>query len=197
MIAVTPKIGGNVFIVGSHRLFSEHYIEENESLFYKDRLKELAGDDWMEIDPKDTKIFWSGSAITCLLDPGDVLIWDSRTVHCSFREKVEKLDKVAEAARSSMNRNRFESQLGLVCTAGLVNMIPQRRSGNILNDNDDDDNGTVHRARLAAVTSSRTFTHWVDKVAPLGEERQDEVRKESYCVRYVKRKFAKDFPFIQ
>mmetsp|Transcript_24957 Transcript_24957/g.68802 ORF Transcript_24957/g.68802 Transcript_24957/m.68802 type:complete len:509 (-) Transcript_24957:783-2309(-) len=180
LLPVTPEIGGNVVVVGSHRLFPDHFLEDNEGLFYNDRLKELGGDDWMEIDPKDSKLFGSGPAITCLLGPGDVLIWDSRTVHRSHREKRPKSDAASRpTAVSSENPDPFESQLGLVRAAGLVNMVPRYTVvGGIGAE-------ALRRARLSAVSGSRTLTHWVDKAAPLGDERQDEVRKESACVKYM------------
>ena len=101
-----------------------------------------------------------------MLDLGDVLVWDSRSVHCSYR------DELVLKQISSMG---LDSQHGLVRAAGLVNMIPRI-----------DMPAVVHSERLQAVSRSRTLTHWVNKVAPLGEEREEDVRKENCCVRYMK-----------
>ena len=167
LLPVTAKTGGNVLVVGSHRLFPEHYLQSNKTygLFYKERLKEMDGDDWLEIDPND-ELLQSERVITCLLDPGDVLIWDSRTVHCSYREELES---------EQTSSTGLDSQHGLVRAAGLVNMIPRI-----------DIPAEVHSERLCAVSRSRTLTHWVNKAAPLGEEREEEVRKEHCCVGYMK-----------
>ncbi len=46
-------------------------------------MDEVGTDDWLEVDPTDTQILQPQNVISCLLRPGDVLLWDSRTVHCS------------------------------------------------------------------------------------------------------------------
>lgn len=171
LLPVSPDFGGNVLVINSHDVFPDHYTKcENRNLFYKKRLKELDGDDWLEIDPND-ELLLSRPVITCLLEPGDVLIWDSRTVHCSYREKTTKTDE----RRHYKDKRAFASQYGLVRAAALVNMIPRRQvSSEVLNE------------RLDVVSKSRTLTHWVNKVTPLGDERVDEVSKETYCVKCMK-----------
>ena len=161
LLPVTSETGGNVLVCGSHYLFPDNYTQNvQDGLFYEDRLREIKGDDWLEIDPNDDFLFQSGSVITCLLNPGDVLIWDSRTVHCSCPGERKVLE-------SSMS--------GLVRAAGLVNMIPRKRCSQ------------VNRIdRLHAIKCSRTLTHRPDKAAKLGEERSEEAKKDIDCVRFMK-----------
>jgi len=153
-------------LIGSHRLFPEHYLQSNDNkIFYKERLKEIDGDDWLEVDPHDNVLFQSGSVVTCLLEPGDVLIWDSRTVHCSYPSE-EKMQRKGSTPLQSH---------GLIRAAGLINMIPRGKCSQ-----------AIRNERLKAIDSSRTLTHWVDKAAPLGEERSEDADKEDRCVGYMK-----------
>jgi hypothetical protein len=46
---------------------------------------------------------------------------------------------------------------------------------------------SIREKRLQTVQTSRTLTHWVDKCAPLGEERSEEVLQEKECVEYMKK----------
>lgn len=163
LLPVTEKTGGNVVVVGSHSMFPEHYLQRKNLLFYEDRLKEIGTDDWLEIDPNDGMLE-TKRVISCLLAPGDLLIWDSRTVHCSYREDFEE-----------SSASVFDSQFGLIRAAGLVNMIPRV-----------DCSKEFEMERKEAISNSRTLTHWATKVSPLGNERDDDVQKEGRCVRYLK-----------
>jgi hypothetical protein len=62
-------------------LFPQHYIDEKNPCveFYRTRLDELAGDTL--IDPNDEIILDPNTSHCC---SGDVLLWDSRVVHCSY-----------------------------------------------------------------------------------------------------------------
>jgi hypothetical protein len=97
LLPTTPETGGNVLVQSSHNFFPHHYLSTDGNhgqhasphdcndaglLFYSDRLEELNGDDWMEIDPKDHIVLDPEQVVCCLLRPGDLLIWDSRLVHC-------------------------------------------------------------------------------------------------------------------
>ncbi|KAL7581812.1 hypothetical protein ACA910_022336 [Epithemia clementina (nom. ined.)] len=102
LLPTTPQTGGNALVVESHKFFPHHYCcrrcnndndnhddDQNDHddlpcLFYPQRLLELNGDDWMEVDPLDQTVLNPDKIISCLLRPGDVLLWDSRTVHCSY-----------------------------------------------------------------------------------------------------------------
>jgi hypothetical protein len=95
-----------------------HYLETD---FYKDRLVELEGGDWMEIPHDDNKIFQDEKNIlTCQLGPGDMLLWDSRTVHCSYpgHSNVE-----ADSDLVDYNDLRAAAN-GLIRAATLVSMMP-------------------------------------------------------------------------
>ena len=163
LLPVTKEIGGNTLVSCSHRFFPENYLQSDPTLFYKDRLNELGDEDWLEIDPNDD-VLRLGRVVMCLLDPGDVLIWDSRTIHCSFREQSERSELV-----------EFDSQHGLVRAAGLVNMVPRGECSR-----------KIYNERIEAVLSARTLTHWVGKASPLGEERDEDVKKERLCSQYMK-----------
>jgi len=256
VLQTTASTGGNIMIANSHLIYPHHYTTDSASgattsantnhkitgqqqhqkleqdLFYTQRLKEINGDDWLEIDPRDTTLLPSLSAsgssdnsngpsveerfcnsesncvpedahtrmevIMCLLGAGDMIVWDSRTVHCSHPGEIE-LETDTDKDKSShcnfhgvnalhMNGDDDESahivqqqhQQGLVRLAGLVNMVPEEvleKSTNI---------HTMRARRLQAVESARTLTHWVDKCAPLGEERSEDVLKEKECVKYMK-----------
>lgn len=120
-------------------------------------MAEVGTDDWLEVDPNDTVVLQPQHVLSCLLRPGDVLLWDSRTVHCSYPGKADA--EMPEFCKESR---------GLIRAGALVSMMP---ADQILSD--------VLRQRIEAVHQSRTLTHWVNKVAPLGEERPDQVAKEA------------------
>ena len=71
---------------------------------------------------------------------------------------------------------KVSDELKLDRVAALVNMVPRQNISEKL-----------HKGRVDAVRQSRTLTHWVNKVAPLGEERSEDVLNEKVCVEYMKR----------
>ena len=77
LLPTSPSTGGNVLIPGSHRLF-EHIPE-----LYTQRLGRLP----LDIDhfrfPSDDPQLAGTPPIMCHMEAGDMLLWDSRTVHCS------------------------------------------------------------------------------------------------------------------
>lgn len=176
LIPVTERSGGNVLVMESHKMFPDHYLQQpkqNETsahdvnLFYYERLKEINGDDWLEIDPHDHVLLREESIVTCLLGAGDMLIWDSRLVHCSHPGRSStKCGEKNEKENSMTDDGGLQNQ-GLTRVAGLVNMIPRAKC-----------KLDVHTERLQAVQNARTLTHWVDKVSGLGEERGEEVERE-------------------
>ena len=87
------------------------------------RLKELNGDDWLEIDPNDKKLLQPINIVTSLLGPGDVLIFDSRVVHCSNPPNDQVMAK---------NHPELYKAHGLVQAAGLVNMIPREKISKVV-----------------------------------------------------------------
>ena len=155
-------------------------------MFYKDRLREINGDDWLEIDPYDEELLDPTKVISCMLGPGDVLIWDSRLVHCSYPaarnthlEEVRKDGNEEESLGGNYGNNdiihSMHEKHGLIRAAGLVNMIPKSRVGN-----------QIRWQRVEAINRCRTLTHWVDKVAPLGDERSEEALKEKMRIDFMK-----------
>ena len=77
LLPTSKEIGGNVIIPESHNFFKDI---PNE---YEDRLGKLP----LDIDhfrfPNDDPKLSSKPAIMCHMEPGDMLLWDSRTIHCS------------------------------------------------------------------------------------------------------------------
>jgi ectoine hydroxylase-related dioxygenase (phytanoyl-CoA dioxygenase family) len=161
LLPVTPSTGGNVLVSKSHLAFPGHYTTSPYfEKFYKQRLDEVHGDDWMEggssvvipwaprrtlcrcphnfspptavlplslanflsfyfifsfslsllVDPRDDVILKPLDCICLQLRPGDVLLWDSRTAHCSY--PGDGSDKNPAA---------------LIRAASLVSMIPRNQ----------------------------------------------------------------------
>lgn len=152
---MTKATGGNVLVAHSHNHFPNHYINTT-TCFYKERMDEVGTDDWLEVDPTDTQILQPQNVISCLLRPGDVLLWDSRTVHCS-NPGIEE-SEIPKFCKESC---------GLIRAGVMVSMLPANRIS-----------PRVLQQRIEAAHQSRTLTHWVDKVAPLGEEHPDQVAME-------------------
>jgi len=77
LLPTSKEIGGNVIIPGSHNFFKDLPDE------YHERLSKLP----LEIDhfrfPNDDPKLSSDKAVMCHMEPGDMLLWDSRTIHCS------------------------------------------------------------------------------------------------------------------
>ena len=77
LLPTSKEIGGNVIIPGSHKFFKDLPDE------YHERLSKLP----LEIDhfrfPNDDPKLSSDKAVMCHMEPGDMLLWDSRTIHCS------------------------------------------------------------------------------------------------------------------
>jgi hypothetical protein len=166
-------------------LFPQHYLDEKNPCveFYRTRLDELVGDDWMEIDPNDEIILDPKNIISLLLQAGDLLLWDSRVAHCSYPGIGSCLD-------DDTTRAGADAGNGLIRAATTVSMMPTERASE-----------SVLWERKEAVHSSRTLTHWANKVAPLGQERPEHVALESACVESMKRwqqsqtsKVLLDFP---
>jgi hypothetical protein len=212
LLPVTKNTGGNVLVMGSHKRFPAHYLQQKSKpppspkksseksststsfddvdMFYYERLEEINGDDWLEIDPNDEILLQKESVIMCLLGAGDMIIWDSRLVHCSYPGKerkpstttttkeicVEDKNNAMEEVSTQEEEERNELQRqGLTRAAGLVNMIPR------VNCSID-----IHTQRIQAIQNARTLTHWDDKASPLGEERNIEVEIEQQRVQCMR-----------
>jgi hypothetical protein len=157
LLPADPSTGGNVLVRGSHRLFPGHFLSPP----YAGRLAELAGEDWLEVLPDDPELEAAaarGDVMMSGLGAGDVLLWDSRTWHCSY----PPLAPPAEGAR-------------LGRAAVLVNMV----DAELVTEE-------VRGRREQAVREGRTGTHWPDKQAQLGGERGEEVALEERRVELMR-----------
>eukprot|EP00980_Cylindrotheca_fusiformis_P008298 scaffold1736_cov127-Cylindrotheca_fusiformis.AAC.112 len=181
LLPVTDRTGGNVVVPRSHKLFPHHYHHDNHgraslrhpcSEFYQARLEELGGEDWMEIDPNDSMLLRPRSNITCLLGPGDMILWDSRTVHCSNPSSSTSSPSTTEQDENMAALE--ESAHGLIRAAVAVSMMPTLRATK-----------SVLEQRRQAVTQYRTLTHWANKSVPLGAENEGQNAMESDRVKHL------------
>lgn len=128
LIATSPQTGGNVLIPGSHR--DHHRIPER----YPERLSRIHP----SIDhfryPANDPILASTPPIMCHLEAGDMLLWDSRTIHCSS-PALQQPEPKAELLRA----------VGLVC------MMPRSKS-----------NAHIISVRKEAVAKRTSTTNWSD-----------------------------------
>ena len=154
---VTEDTGGNVLIPKSHHLFPQHYLTNER---YSKKLDEVAGDDWMEIDGNDSVIFDTrkrenselcGPVMLELLE-GDVLLWDSRIVHCSN-------SGLQAAGRSGGGGGGGGGGASITRAAALVTMYPKDRVSE-----------EVRRERGRFLSAGCTGSHWANKCKILGEE---------------------------
>lgn len=164
LLPVTPATGGNVLVRGSHHLFPAHYLnhpDPNCKNFYNTRLDELNGDDWMEIDSNDHVAINPERVISLMMKPGDILLWDSRTVHCSQ----------PPSASTTFHLDPPK----LVRAATLVTMMPTRGTSR-----------EVLQQRKDAVAQQRTLSHWANQVAPLGAECEEQAQLENKRVNFIR-----------
>lgn len=129
LLPTSESAGGNVIVPGSHRLFTE--IPE----LYTERLARIDP----SIDhfrfPKEDPLFLDNEPITCHMEAGDLLLWDSRTVHCS-----------SPGSGHEFPGNELVRAISLIC------MMPRSRS-----------NEAVISRRKAAVAKKTSTTNWSDR----------------------------------
>jgi ectoine hydroxylase-related dioxygenase (phytanoyl-CoA dioxygenase family) len=129
LLPTSPETGGNIVAPGSHRLF-EHIPEQ-----YSERLDRIHP----SIDhfrfPNDDPNLTENQPIMCHMEAGDLLLWDSRTIHCS--------------APSLTTPNKCN---GLLRAASLVCMMPRAKS-----------NSGVIEKRKDAVAKVKSTTNWSDR----------------------------------
>lgn len=129
LLPTSPETGGNVVIPGSHRLFEK--IPEQ----YAERLARIHP----SIDhfrfPNDDENLVQNQPIMCHMEAGDMLLWDSRTIHCSAPSLVRPTQDDA-----------------LLRAASLVCMMPRSKS-----------NPAVIEQRKAAVDNLTSTTNWSDR----------------------------------
>ena len=129
LLPTSESAGGNVIVPGSHRLFTE--IPD----LYTERLARIDP----SIDhfrfPKEDPLFLDNEPITCHMEAGDLLLWDSRTVHCS-----------SPGSGHEFPGNELVRAISLIC------MMPRSRS-----------NEAVISRRKAAVAKKTSTTNWSDR----------------------------------
>ncbi len=129
LLPTSEEIGGNVMIPGSHNYFEDIPKE------YEERLSRLPlGIDHFRFPNDDPKLS-SKKPIMCHMEPGDMLLWDSRTIHCS-----------------NSGTNLPEGTKGLIRAASLICMMPKEKS-----------NPEVINQRREAVKKVISTTNWSDK----------------------------------
>ena len=129
LLPTSEEIGGNVMVPGSHKFF------KNIPQEYEERLAKLPlGVDHFRFPNDDPKLS-SQKPIMCHMEVGDMLLWDSRTIHCSN-------------SGTSLSKGTKE----LVRAASLICMMPKEKS-----------NPEVIKRRREAVKKVISTTNWSDK----------------------------------
>ena len=129
LLPTSEEIGGNVMVPGSHKFF------KNIPQEYEERLAKLPlGVDHFRFPNDDPKLS-SQKPIMCHMEVGDMLLWDSRTIHCSNSGSL--LPKKANE---------------LIRAASLICMMPKEKS-----------NPSVIKQRREAVEKVISTTNWSDK----------------------------------
>ena len=123
---VSAATGGLVLVDRSHRTVFPRLAEQ-----YGEALRANAGDDYFELGADDDAYVDP----ICCLDPGDVIIWDSRGAHASHPPTEPSGDPAS-----------------LVRLCAYVCMAPPSPDE------------AVRRARRAAFDDGQTTTHWPTKV---------------------------------
>ncbi len=129
LLPTSPASGGNVLIPGSHRSFAR--IPE----VYPQRLGKVP----VSVDhfrfPADDPMLAGTPPIMCAMEAGDLLLWDSRTIHCS-----------------SPGMEAPQAKPELMRAVSLVCMMPKRLSP-----------PEVIAQRRRAVEGVTSTTNWTDK----------------------------------
>ena len=129
LITTSPACGGNVMVPGSHKRFAA--IPE----LYPERLARIHPSVDHFRFPNDDELLAEAEPIICHLEAGDLLLWDSRTIHCSS----------PGLETPSFDDNLFRA-ISLVC------MMPKSKS-----------NDKVIAKRKAAVENLVSTTNWSDR----------------------------------
>lgn len=128
LLPCSPEVGGNVVVPGSHKRF------EQIPTLYKECLARIHP----SIDhfrfPKNDPLLADAGPIMPNLHPGDLLLWDSRTIHCS-----------------APGQGEAPSIEGLLRAASLICMMPKEKS-----------NPKVIERRKRAVANLTSTTNWSD-----------------------------------
>lgn len=133
LLPSSPATGGNILIPGSHKWFAD--IPDR----YAERLGRLP--EWLDHFrfPADDPRLQETPPVMCHMEPGDMMLWDSRTVHCSS-PGLEPAPPSDPATPS------------LIRAASLVCMMPKSRASD-----------EVIAQRRAAVATRTSTTNWSDR----------------------------------
>lgn len=130
LLPSSPATGGNVIIPGSHKLF------ESIPDLYTERLGRIDSDiDHFRFPVDDPRLALT-PPIMPHIEAGDLLLWDSRTVHCS----------------SPAIDGESDPRTGLLRAASLVCMMPRSRSS-----------ASVIARRRDALANRTSTTNWSDR----------------------------------
>lgn len=129
LLPTSPATGGNVVVPGSHRLF-EHIPAQ-----YKERLDRIHSSVDHFRFPNDDPNLAHTQPIMCHMEAGDLMLWDSRTIHCSA-PSLQTPTAGAELLRA----------------ASLICMMPRSKS-----------NAKVIEKRKHAVETRTSTTNWSDR----------------------------------
>ncbi len=133
LLPSSPSTGGNILIPGSHKWFAD--IPE----LYGERLGRLPESLDHFRFPADDPRLQTTPPIMCHLEVGDMMLWDSRTVHCSS-PGIEPAT-ATELAQPSLTR-----------AASLVCMMPKSKASD-----------EVLAQRRAAIKTQTSTTNWSDR----------------------------------
>jgi hypothetical protein len=129
LLPTSPATGGNVLIPGSHKAF------ETIPSVYPERLGRVPVDVDHFRFPADDPLLRGTPPIMCHLEAGDLLLWDSRTIHCS-----------------SSGLEAPTAQAALMRAISLICMMPRRLTP-----------PEVLEKRKAAVERVTSTTNWTDR----------------------------------
>ena len=133
LTATSSDIGGNIMVPGSHKWFAEIPTR------YADRLAAIPVDQDHFRFPTDDPQLQETPPLMAHMEPGDMMLWDSRTVHCS-----------SPGPQTALTTDRTAPELTRV--ASLVCMMPRAHS-----------NPEVIAKRRAAVLNRISTTNWSDR----------------------------------
>ena len=142
LLPSSPAAGGNILIPGSHKWFPD--IPDR----YAERLGRLP--DWLDHFrfPVDDPRLQATPPIMCHMEAGDMMLWDSRTVHCSS-PGLEPVTVSDSGPRT------------LLRAASLVCMMPKSRAS-----------AEVIEQRRAAVANRTSTTNWSDRFVSTDQYRE-------------------------
>jgi len=139
LLPMGPHTGGNVLIPDSHKDHSHIPAKYPQRLAKMER--EMGpGVDHFRYPPGDALL---ENPVMCHLEPGDLLLWDSRTIHCSACARQGESPPAPDQ---------------LLRAASLVCMMPKSKTP-----------AQVLEQRKAAVSGIMSTTNWTDQCVDTGQ----------------------------